>query len=1120
MAFVLIISLIVLFVRKNANEFIWLTDITKQKIKRKTFKKENVTRILSHATDIRPIDVKYTLRKLKKDLLTKGFAYYYLPSIQSFFVFFSFAFFVFLISHINDFSFVYNYWKHFLISDLWNLIIDDISETKHNLYIAILSGEAAVVFALVFFVAESIRGARYEDDKRVLLKVSSLWLLAVGTILSLLAFLWFGANSFSLIFPILNGIIIIISFAKVIRYLVDPNLQEEARRKFLKDRVRRSFERSILLRLSQNQLRKELDDEIKDNLQVFSSIGWVSGELHRYIQIKHKKVGWVEDINILSLKNLVSNINLELSFSVLGKEFDAEKSLDTPIDAKKATQLPKVILLKNVGEVIDNEIVNKENNTVLLLPIQLDLNPLFKEEIEKQVNRIFRVSQELSPSIELQNEMQKMQDHAISVIKEEKKSEVEKIVAEYRYIAEVILEIMRSFNLEYSSDNARNERSSLFGGWTELTELRNGIKQLLEAASKCSSRRIISSVVYLPISIAVRALNVSDQLLFQECLQLSRYIYHLTKDAQPIYADLAKDHSWRHINELFEFYLVSQIKNAASSNQLDKLESLAEFIQYAMRVYQDLLKDMIEQKDIQHFSEAFSEFKDLFEHLNWTENEHSINNLKKIQNGVDEQWIRKSEAKYKLKSNLEKWKRYVVGALSAHALSILRFEKDPTKMGEFFCILESSLPTTIENLEKLYADLTNYSIQDTWGWSFWDRIADGKAHYHDSYSKYDFLFCLHGLKVFSRFGGDAPVGINFETSREFVSAINEKGEGRLASQLEEISKLATSRNFKKINIPFEKIEDFKRLLKSLRKTYSSYEQKNLINKEISNEKVHEFRTQIQEKREKSSVFRGMLKHFDRYKECFWEKNPDDLRSYGFNQIGSKEPFFEKWHVHYADFGGSFGRGLGQSEDTLIFKQLIDTLEHKKVHGSLKLPNSILEGIEAFNFAKPLIVANLYGAAGVALHERFSEFQTKHGNRGGKSDLVDLLGFYGVWNTKEHKIPVFGIRSDSKDLVGKMILLDSRELGEFRQYSPKEKDGDEKFIENGLLVKVLDLNQDNNTRQRLLDQNPNWLQEQEGPEEYLRQHVLINIYERFEYDHGKNGAGLVLSLENESADEEV
>ena len=100
-----------------------------------------------------------------------------------------------------------------------------------------------------------------------------------------------------------------------------------------------------------------------------------------------------------------------------------------------------------------------------------------------------------------------------------------------------------------------------------------------------------------------------------------------------------------------------------------------------------------------------------------------------------------------------------------------------------------------------------------------------------------------------------------------------------------------------------------------------------------------------------------------------------------------------------------------------------------------------------------------------------------------------------------------------------MIIDLKEFASWNQYSPIDKVEDSEFKEGIFYIKVIDLNADIIRRQKIMTENPAWLNEHADKEGYLRQHVVINIYEKFKIEIEDSTAGTTFTVGDQEEDEQ-
>lgn len=1074
-----------------------------------------------------PFAVLFKLHRYFTLVVRNDFRNLYLPSLTSLAFIVSIVLFLVYLSHRN--TIVFN--DLFSSDSILLLLQMKLSSNEHSNVAAILTGEVAIVFALIIFVAESIRGSKNKDEKRVLLKISSLWFLSAGATLSLIAFLWFPSNSLSVLFPILLGLIIISSFWKVITHLIDPTKQEKNRTVFLKDRIRKSFESSIERRVANNILFEKVGKDKDIQINIAPSFVWVRDKTVDYLPINLQRSGWLSDINFSELSKLAISINTEIKelSANNGPEVEAEiKSEFQQFESNRDSKIyeyPPAYMIKTIGETFEDSVFLSSGNTVLLVPPVLREVPNFIETVRARLTNTFTVDTSVPASTELQNEMQNLQEQTLAAIQSSELVKLKKLTDTYLSISETILEILVQYGGGYTANRAHAERHGLYGNWNEISWLRNDISGLLSAASKSESRDIAITVFSLPRSIAIRALQVKDQLLFQEFISFASFLYYHGINASPEIKKLALDHSWRHVKEIVGYYIRPKLEDAARAKKFDDLESYKDFALQSYIVFQSLLKSMIDNEDTETFENALKAFCNLFKHLDWDDDVHTISYLERqignAFNHTEEEKLQSQLDHIKPRSGvgqaLSGAKNKVNMALAALCLNRIvksQHEKigpinEPLKT--FYDLLIDELPSDLIEFLQLYEKVLTYSERDFWGWDRWESIPDGEARFLDVYGKFDALFCVRMLNLLS---GDKNYDfgeIEIIPTRDFASAIDEEGSGRLLKKLSEILENATEWACVLDDNAIRNGDVFKALLIKLKQNYETYEANYLKEVEINKEMLQEFSHNVRMNFEKAGKLRGILKEFGAYRDITNEVPGEDIQSYGYNQINDKAAFIKDWHVDYRNIGASFGRGLAKSEDALIFATITEKLKTgKEVHNG-QIIQEIQNIIVEQKYKKPIVILNLFGAFKLSLIQDAEAFIPKWSDNCIKSEISELPGFMGLLKVNDYQVPIFTLRLKDNRLPNKVVIADGNQLGELIQYSPAEKQEEVVYCDGELLIKVTDLNKDYRLRNTILENKPVWPDNENDPEGYLRQKVVVNIYEKFDYKLADNNPGVCFDL---------
>lgn len=183
----------------------------------------------------------------------------------------------------------------------------DLSNHFQNL-IAVHAGIGTIIFALLIFVAESLRTDENKDEARVLLKESWLYPLAVAEIITFFNFLWWGNLNILSIVPIfLVGLLAIYSLSKLIHVLLNVRVLYEKRLELLGDRVKKSIRLAIDERLGNNYLMSRLGEN-KTEL-TYAPLSERDNESYHFFDAP--KTGVIADIDLCKLDQIAKLLERE-----------------------------------------------------------------------------------------------------------------------------------------------------------------------------------------------------------------------------------------------------------------------------------------------------------------------------------------------------------------------------------------------------------------------------------------------------------------------------------------------------------------------------------------------------------------------------------------------------------------------------------------------------------------------------------------------------------------------------------------------------------------------------------------------------------------------------------------
>lgn len=271
--------------------------------------------------------------------------------------------------------------------------------------------------------------------------------------------------------------------------------------------------------------------------------------------------------------------------------------------------------------------------------------------------------------------------------------------------------------------------------------------------------------------------------------------------------------------------------------------------------------------------------------------------------------------------------------------------------------------------------------------------------------------------------------------------------------------------------------------------------------QTSPKKIEEFKEQVVKSFNDSVVLRNIFKHYKLYEDKTGEKYKGELKRFGINIVDDKAAFFEDWHVYYNDWGSHYGRDLASSEDSYIAEKIA----------------SYCNGVEETDFEKILekssdLLSIIILATNIALYSFFEKTKNFKPKWYKDSPRLEVSGFEGWYVFRNQYIPIFEIYKGKADQ--QIMVLNKSKLGEFVQHSPLNE-GDNRELKKGIFyMDIQAFSEKGDLMKRFLENPPEWLKkigDKNKQEEHLREKVLLQVFERFEYNRTKDFEGYLFEV---------
>jgi len=960
--------------------------------------------------------------------------------------------------------------------------------------IAIHAGIGTIIFALIILIAESLRDNESKDTARVLLKVSYLFPLTVAEVFVFFLFLFGDVNFLSIVSVITIAVFTIISLQKTIKVLLDKPLFTSKRIELLNERIKKIIDRAIDERIGNNLFLTKL----KENDPPIEYRLFLSNETNHHV-IKSDKFGVVTDINLSLLAEIAETIQNEAE-----KNGTLLNTPQTPIFDKQTTETNRLEgqykLELNVHKIY-RETILEGNRATLSFDKSYVTDTQLLEKIHLKAQKVFKLAPVGNFDELVKSQMSTLKGQFIDAISNRKINVIEELCKIYIGVAEGYLSSMEPYGGGFSFEQARNERSAAYiGGWEQMRWLASDIRSLIVEAIQSKNQEILFEVAGLSIRISRLALQKDDHYLFQEFSWFPGLFYHYSQkeDIQQEIKTFLFDRSWRHFRDLSEYHIKRRLEENLPE---DEKESVKNFAITVLLTFQDLLKAAYDNQDIGGFRKFQQTTLSLFRNIDHDSMHYEIDFFKSQLENPNLPFERKNQLETQLERHL------IFQEIYNHRLQMFfglvswifdEYKKNPEykQIQGFYNCVQSVFDISLEKLTKVFLDVHSYDTEDFWNWGRWDTILDGQVHSIQILEKLEQFYVVKALSILADQSGEKVDQVTLPYNRYFAYLAG--GSRDLIKTLDNIKNSPENWQFVLSEPAIAKVEKLRSLLLKAKEKQERDDIERKRATAISNEKVKTFTEDFLIGFYKNANLRKLIENVSTIKMNLSEKPAKEIRRFGFNTIDDKAAFFDDWHVYFDDWGESYGRNLALGENAAILKQIIescvrlDDIDFK----------SILSKFTNINNVLILLVNN----------SSFNLFRDDEGFRYHKSSIDNSR--YGFYEFHGFEIPVYEFFHKNTDT--QTIILNKNKIDELVQYSPLGENDTKNLMKDIFLMDMRSFNENKDLLKDMLDDPPDWLQENRNREAqrlYLQERVLIKIQECFEIVLSDDYQGYYITSDN-------
>jgi hypothetical protein len=127
---------------------------------------------------------------------------------------------------------------------------------------------------------------------------------------------------------------------------------------------------------------------------------------------------------------------------------------------------------------------------------------------------------------------------------------------------------------------------------------------------------------------------------------------------------------------------------------------------------------------------------------------------------------------------------------------------------------------------------------------------------------------------------------------------------------------------------------------------------------------------------------------------------------------------------------------------------------------------------------------------------------------------DIDFFKGVYRTRNTDIPVYEIFL--RKINNNILLLDYSKLGKLIQFSPLDLNNSVNGLTDIFYINVKSFSENFDILERFINGPPKWLEDigdKEEQKKYLKEKVLIHIFQRYEFTIDSNFEGYLFKVKN-------
>ena len=620
--------------------------------------------------------------------------------------------------------------------------------------------------------------------------------------------------------------------------------------------------------------------------------------------------------------------------------------------------------------------------------------------------------------------------------------------------------------------------------------------------------RVATLVAGAPLRIAYAAIRARDHLLFREFTIFAFRLYEAAlaeKDSKM--REYLVDRAWRHLSELGNFGV--QLELRRTTVEAESIRTLTDFGTTLLLRFQDLLRTSLDSRQLADFQLFKNAASKLFEHLldprPARANTASLK-VRLLQPGLtnEEQknlsdHLDRQELLEKSYEDFQARRSQMFFGLGSHIFKKHIAEPKNEVVSDFLSEIDGLVPKNQEALTELYMSFSDHKLQSVWGWEWWDTPQEG-PWMGNPFEKITQYYCFQLAKACQALSRDQVLGLSFPRSGLFVNGVS--ANGPVATTLESFS---SDRDKWRDIIPdtwIANVEALGAAFERLVRENAREQEDRLIAAELDRNLLENFRSRFKSAFLANAGIRRVFTDCKAYRDesAVPPKNKGGLK-WGLNVVEDKRFYVEKGLD--PDFGKRHGEQLGSSECQSAFEEVIKLLPESEVRQEEKIEDIIYRGITELRDSghdSSAILMDLGFNRQTDL-EQSSSFTAAWRL---EAQFRENPAFIGIFLFEDRKIPVYTVWGTSQK--NRVCVMALPACMQWVQKSPIDDDSEIALAHELFSIRIADLAKEDELRTQILSQPPQWLSEQKDPDRYLRTHVWLQIFERFEFTLKQPDAG--------------